>query len=100
GIPLRYARRAVAAAVRHFERAQPPAGTAHAGMAGDAARAGAPGDAAASPPAATLVYTLPEPWGVCALILPDEPPLERTARVLAGALAAGNAVVVKPAEAA
>ncbi|HWK28279.1 MAG TPA: aldehyde dehydrogenase family protein [Solirubrobacter sp.] len=73
GIPLRHARRAVAAAVRHFERVAAPLGEARPGA-----------------------WALPHPWGVCALLLPAEPPLERTARFLAAALAAGNAALVRP----
>jgi aldehyde dehydrogenase (NAD+) len=43
-------------------------------------------------------YTLVEPWGVCAVIPPFNVPLQLTARSVAPALAAGNAVVIKPAE--
>ena len=45
-----------------------------------------------------LDYTLREPWGVCAQIIPWNYPLQVTARCAAPALAAGNAVIVKPSE--
>ncbi len=44
-----------------------------------------------------LNYTVREPLGVCALIVPWNYPLLLTLRKLAPALAAGNAVVIKPA---
>ena len=44
-----------------------------------------------------LTYTLREPLGVCALIVPWNFPLLLAARKLAPALAAGNTVVLKPA---
>ena len=47
---------------------------------------------------ATLNYTLREPVGVCALIIPWNFPLMITAWKLAPALACGNTCVVKPAE--
>ncbi len=43
-------------------------------------------------------YTVREPWGVCAQIIPWNYPLQMITRVAAPALAAGNAVVVKPSE--
>lgn len=43
-------------------------------------------------------FTVLEPWGVCAVISPFNVPLQLTARSVAPALAAGNCVVVKPAE--
>lgn len=43
-------------------------------------------------------YTTLEPWGVCGIIPPFNAPIQVTARSVAPALAAGNAVVVKPAE--
>jgi aldehyde dehydrogenase (NAD+)/betaine-aldehyde dehydrogenase len=46
----------------------------------------------------TLDYTVREPWGVCAQIIPFNYPLQVTARCAAPALAAGNAVIVKPSE--
>lgn len=46
----------------------------------------------------SLVYTLREPLGVTAHIIPWNYPLQIAARSIAPALAAGNAVVVKPAE--
>src|SRR5436189_185671 len=42
--------------------------------------------------------TVGEPWGVCAQILSWRRPLHAAARRAAPALAAGNAVVVKPSE--
>ncbi|MGH8138855.1 MAG: aldehyde dehydrogenase family protein [Steroidobacteraceae bacterium] len=45
-----------------------------------------------------LDYTIPEPHGVCAHIIPWNFPLELAARGLGPALAAGNAVVVKSPE--
>jgi len=45
-----------------------------------------------------LNYTLREPLGACGLIVPWNYPLMLTLRKLAPALAAGNTVVVKPAE--
>src|SRR4051794_41566462 len=43
-------------------------------------------------------YTVREPWGVCAQIIPWNYPLQVAARCAAPALAAGNAVIVKPSE--
>jgi aldehyde dehydrogenase (NAD+) len=43
-------------------------------------------------------YTEREPWGVCAVIPPFNVPAQLSARSIAPALAAGNTVVVKPAE--
>jgi aldehyde dehydrogenase (NAD+)/betaine-aldehyde dehydrogenase len=45
-----------------------------------------------------LDYTLREPWGVCAQIIPWNYPLQVAARCAAPALAAGNAVILKPSE--
>lgn len=45
-----------------------------------------------------LVYTLREPWGVCGIIIPWNYPLQMVGRCVGAALAAGNAVVLKPAE--
>ncbi len=45
-----------------------------------------------------LDYTLREPWGVCAQIVPWNYPIQIGARGIAPALAAGNCVVSKPAE--
>lgn len=47
----------------------------------------------------TLDYTLREPLGVCGLIVPWNNPINLFTRKVAPALAAGNAVVVKPATA-
>jgi aldehyde dehydrogenase (NAD+) len=43
-------------------------------------------------------YTVREPWGVCGQIIPWNYPLQVSARCVAPALAAGNAVVLKPSE--
>jgi aldehyde dehydrogenase (NAD+) len=45
-----------------------------------------------------LDYTVREPWGVCAVVLSFNFPLQLAARCLAPALATGNTVVLKPAE--
>jgi aldehyde dehydrogenase (NAD+) len=45
-----------------------------------------------------LDYTLREPWGVCALVLGSARPLRAATRSVLPALAAGNAVIVKPSE--
>ncbi len=45
-----------------------------------------------------LDYTIREPWGVCGQIIPWNYPLQVASRLAAPALAAGNAVVLKPAE--
>jgi aldehyde dehydrogenase (NAD+)/betaine-aldehyde dehydrogenase len=45
-----------------------------------------------------LDYTVREPWGVCAQIIPFNYPLQVAARCAAPALAAGNAVILKPSE--
>jgi len=55
------------------------------------------GETNATPPG-FLNYTLREPVGVCGLIVPWNYPLMLTLRKLAPAIAAGNAVVIKPAE--
>lgn len=43
-------------------------------------------------------YTVREPWGVCAQVIPWNYPMQVLARCAAPALAAGNTVVVKPSE--
>ncbi|MEU2761439.1 MULTISPECIES: aldehyde dehydrogenase family protein [unclassified Streptomyces] len=45
-----------------------------------------------------LAFTLREPYGVCAHIIPWNYPLQIAARTLAPAIAAGNCCVLKPAE--
>ncbi len=45
-----------------------------------------------------LGYTVPEPHGVCAVVLPWNVPALLTAASIAPALAAGNTVVLKPSE--
>lgn len=49
-------------------------------------------------PGQFLDYTLREPLGVCAIIIPWNYPLQVSARGIAAPLAAGNTVVLKPAE--
>lgn len=49
--------------------------------------------------ASGLDFTLPEPYGVCALIVPWNAPLVTAVQKLAPALAAGNTAVLKPAPA-
>lgn len=44
------------------------------------------------------VYTLREPYGVAGVIIPWNYPMQIIGRAVGGALAAGNAVVIKPAE--
>ncbi|WP_324716151.1 aldehyde dehydrogenase family protein [Carboxydochorda subterranea] len=84
GKPLRQARTDVAVAARYFEY--------YAGIAdkilGHTIPLG-PG---------FLDYVLREPVGVCALIIPWNYPIQIASRGLAPALAAGNTVVLKPAE--
>jgi aldehyde dehydrogenase (NAD+)/betaine-aldehyde dehydrogenase len=55
-----------------------------------------PGEAALAPGA--LTYTLAEPWGVCAQVISYRAPFGTAARLAGAALAAGNAVIVKPSE--
>ena len=43
-------------------------------------------------------YTLHEPYGVCAMVLPFNVPMQMAARSLAPALITGNTAVLKPAE--
>lgn len=45
-----------------------------------------------------LGFTLPEPYGVCAVVIPWNVPAVLTAANVAPALAAGNTVVLKPSE--
>jgi aldehyde dehydrogenase (NAD+) len=45
-----------------------------------------------------LGYTVPEPYGVCAVLIPWNVPAVLTAANVAPALAAGNTVVLKPSE--
>jgi len=47
---------------------------------------------------AALDYTVREPWGVCGQIIPWNYPLQVAVRCAAPALAAGNAVILKPSE--
>lgn len=56
------------------------------------------GDVIATWPAPALDYTLDEPFGVVAVIIPWNGPVYALGMVLGPALAAGNVVVVKPPE--
>lgn len=56
------------------------------------------GDVIATWPAPALDYTLDEPYGVIAVIIPWNGPVYALGMVLGPVLAAGNAVVVKPPE--
>ena len=56
------------------------------------------GDVLPSWPVPGFDYTKPEPYGVVAMIIPWNVPLGALGQILAGALAAGNAVIVKPSE--
>lgn len=84
GLPLSLARRDVEVAARYFQYYAGLADKLH----GEAIPLG-PG---------FVDYTVREPWGVCAVILPFNFPLQLAARDIAAALAAGNSVVAKPAE--
>jgi aldehyde dehydrogenase (NAD+) len=84
GLPVSLARRDVEAAARYFEF--------YAGV-GD--KLG--GESIPVGPGA-IDFTMREPWGVCAVVLPFNFPLQLAARDLAPALAMGNAVVLKPPE--
>lgn len=84
GLPLSVARRDVETAARYLEY--------YAGLAdklqGDTIPLG-PG---------FVDYTVHEPFGVCAAVLPFNVPMQMAARSLAPALVTGNTVVLKPAE--
>ena len=84
GLPTSMARRDVETAARYFEYYAGLADKLH----GDTIPLG-PG---------FLDYTLREPWGVCAVVLPFNVPMQMAARSLAPALITGNVVVLKPAE--
>jgi aldehyde dehydrogenase (NAD+) len=84
GKPLSQARADVAVAARYFDFYA----SAAEGLAG-ATLAGARG---------TFAYTLREPWGVTAHVIPWNYPLQIFGRSAAAALAMGNCCVVKPAE--
>jgi aldehyde dehydrogenase (NAD+) len=56
------------------------------------------GEVVATWPAPALDYTLEEPYGVVAIIIPWNSALMSLGQLLASALAAGNTVVVKPSE--
>ncbi len=82
GIPIRESRLEAASSARHFEY--------FAGWAGKVEGGAQPlmND--------RLVYSVREPLGVVAIIVPWNTPLKLMSRGLAAALACGNAVVVKP----
>jgi aldehyde dehydrogenase (NAD+) len=84
GKPLTQARLDVATAARYFEF-----------YAGTADKLGGETIPTVSD---ELVYTVREPWGVVAHVIPSNSPLSQLARGVAPSLAAGNAVVVKPSE--
>lgn len=84
GKPLRQARTDVEVAARYFEF--------YAGAADKW------GGRTIPVPGPFLDYTLREPLGVCAEIIPWNYPLQIGARAIAAPLAVGNAVVLKPAE--
>ena len=84
GLPSRMASGDVTAAARYFEFYAGLAGVLH----GDSIPLG-PG---------FVDYTVREPWGVCAVVLPFNVPLQMAARSIAAALVSGNVVVLKPAE--
>lgn len=84
GKPISQARADVSAAVRYFAYYAGAADKIH----GESIPLG-PG---------FVDYTVREPWGVCGQIIPWNYPLQIAARCVAPALAAGNAVVLKPSE--
>lgn len=84
GIPTRMARTDVENAARYFEYYSGAADKLH-------------GDSIPLGPTA-IDFTIREPYGVCAVIVPFNVPFQLTARSVAPALATGNTVVVKPAE--
>src|SRR5262249_15304843 len=79
GLPLLLARGDAETAARYFEF--------YAGLADKLLADSIPVDGGG------VDFTLREPWGVCAILLPFNFPLQLTARDLAPALATGNAVV-------
>ena len=84
GMPVTLARRDVITTARYFEY--------NAGLAEHAGGRVIPLGVGA------LDYTIREPWGVCAIVLPFNFPLQLTARSLAPALIMGNTVVLKAPE--
>lgn len=84
GIPLAMARRDAETAARYFEYYAGAADKIH----GESIPLG-PG---------LVDYTVREPYGVAGVITPFNVPLQLAARSVAPALAAGNSVVIKPAE--
>jgi aldehyde dehydrogenase (NAD+) len=56
------------------------------------------GQVVSMPPAGELIYTRPEPYGVIGIIITWNGPLISLGMKVAPALAAGNTVVIKPAE--
>lgn len=84
GFPLAAVTRDVQAAARYFEY--------YAGLADKVA-----GEVIPIGPD-FLDYTLREPWGVCAIVVPYNSPYQLFSRSVAPALAAGNTVVVKAPE--
>ena len=84
GLPVSLARRDVTVAARYFEFYGSVAETV--------------GGETLPLDSTVLGMTLREPWGVCAIVLPFNFPLQLAARDLAPALAMGNTAVLKPAE--
>ncbi len=84
GVPLALARNDAAVAARYFEF-----------YAGAADKHGGDTIPLDGP---YLDFTLRQPWGVCAVIVPFNFPLQQVARSLSAALATGNTVVVKASE--
>jgi acyl-CoA reductase-like NAD-dependent aldehyde dehydrogenase len=86
GIPISVGRADAGTAARYFEFYAGAADKLH-------------GDTIPISPA-VVDFTLREPWGVCGIIVPFNFPLQMFARSVSAALAAGNSVVVKTADAA
>jgi aldehyde dehydrogenase (NAD+) len=84
GVPLALARNDAHVAARYFEF--------YAGLADKHGGETIPVDGG------FLDYTLRQPWGVCAVVVPFNFPLQQVSRSVAPALAVGNAVVVKASE--
>lgn len=84
GLPLWMARADADAAARYFEY--------YAGLADKLSGHTVPLGTAA------VDYTVREPWGVCAAILPFNVPVQMAARSVAAALISGNTMILKPAD--
>jgi acyl-CoA reductase-like NAD-dependent aldehyde dehydrogenase len=84
GLPRTLALRDIEAAARYFEFYSGVPDKLH----GESIPVGADG----------VDFTIREPWGVCAIILPFNFPMQLAARDLAAAICVGNTVVLKPPE--